>query len=259
MSAGRKTVRSLAGPAGVVVIVVSLHLLGRGLLSPPPLGSRHSFRLWAEARDPVTVGFACVRLVALAVAYHLLATSLLALAGHALRRPHLVQAAERTTLPPFRGTIRRVAGLSLTAAAALSTPLPGAGASAVAPADGPVLVRPPAAGQAMVERLDQPSPPAGVAVMRRQTVPASPGPADVTEAADPASASTPGEPTRRVVGPGDHLWGIAEELVGGHLGHPPSDAEVTAYWLRLVTANPQLADPDLLFPGDSVVLPPLER
>jgi nucleoid-associated protein YgaU len=34
-------------------------------------------------------------------------------------------------------------------------------------------------------------------------------------------------------------------------------AEVDGYWLRVVRANPQLGDPDLLFPGDVIVLPPV--
>jgi nucleoid-associated protein YgaU len=52
------------------------------------------------------------------------------------------------------------------------------------------------------------------------------------------------------VQPGDHLWNIAERT---------APADVATYWRRLVELNrPRLADPDnpdLLFPGDVVVLP----
>ncbi len=60
-----------------------------------------------------------------------------------------------------------------------------------------------------------------------------------------------------VVRPGDHLWALAEaELTTATAEHPSAEA-VDDYWMRVVRANPQLVDPDLLFPGDVVVLPPV--
>lgn len=64
-----------------------------------------------------------------------------------------------------------------------------------------------------------------------------------------------------VVEAGDHFWSIARDVVTGHLGHPPTDREIAAYWLRLVAANlDRLVDPtepDLIHPGLVVTLPPL--
>jgi nucleoid-associated protein YgaU len=59
-----------------------------------------------------------------------------------------------------------------------------------------------------------------------------------------------------VVRAGDSFWHIAEARVGG--GSPEA---VARYWIRLVAANtdrlPLRGDPDLLFVGDQVLLPPL--
>ena len=58
--------------------------------------------------------------------------------------------------------------------------------------------------------------------------------------------------------PGDSLWRLAEEMVGERLGRPASDAEVAPYWQSLVDANRsrlRSGDPDVLFPGETVLLP----
>lgn len=73
-------------------------------------------------------------------------------------------------------------------------------------------------------------------------------------------AEAPKEPTRstdHVVVVGDHLWAIAEHQLATALGHQPSDAETEPYWRSVVSANPQLADPDLVFPGDTLHVPPV--
>ena len=69
----------------------------------------------------------------------------------------------------------------------------------------------------------------------------------------PAAASVPPPapalPPRGtwVVQPGDHLWSIAERSAPG---------DMLRYWLALVEANrDRLADPDLVLPGQVLVLP----
>jgi nucleoid-associated protein YgaU len=73
--------------------------------------------------------------------------------------------------------------------------------------------------------------------------------------ADPEAEPDPG-PRQHRVQPGDHLWSIAEQAFTDHLGRQPAAADLDAYWRTVVDANPQLVDPDLLYPGEEVVVPP---
>jgi hypothetical protein len=60
---------------------------------------------------------------------------------------------------------------------------------------------------------------------------------------------------------GEHLWSIAADHLAAHLDRAPTEAEITPHWQRLVEenrdrlANPD--DPDLIFPGQRLVLPDL--
>lgn len=61
-----------------------------------------------------------------------------------------------------------------------------------------------------------------------------------------------------IVERGDHLWKISER----HLGPDASDREITPYWLDVVEVNtPRLrsGDPDLIYPGEVVVLPEISE
>lgn len=63
-----------------------------------------------------------------------------------------------------------------------------------------------------------------------------------------------------VVAAGDHLWKLAAEHLAERLGHPATDAEIAPYWVEVVEANRhrlRSGDPDLIFPGEEIVLPPL--
>jgi nucleoid-associated protein YgaU len=84
----------------------------------------------------------------------------------------------------------------------------------------------------------------------------------------PSAPAEPAPETRGqaslVVVEGDNLWTIA----GDHLAQARSGGagelttrEVTAYWLKVVEANaPNLrsGDPDLIYPGEMIVLPPVD-
>jgi hypothetical protein len=265
----------LLGWATVAAVIVALHLLGRGALAAP----RSLPELVGRAGDDgaVTVAMALLRLVALTVAYHLVATSVLAGLGRLARWPALLRLAEAATLPPLRGTVRRLVGLGLAVSVTLSPPSSAAGGTpsraapvtALAPA-GTATLRPlpstpgawppaavvggpaagPATGSVAVQRLVAPD---GTATLRRLP-------------SDPALARSSAESVRagpalpagdHLVVPGDHLWALAAARVAELLGGVPSDEDVAPYWRAVVAANAHLADPDLIFPGEPVHLPEL--
>lgn len=65
-------------------------------------------------------------------------------------------------------------------------------------------------------------------------------------------------PATVVVEKGDHLWSISASHLEDRLTHAPSAAEITPYWREVIEANTdrlRSGDPDLIFPGETVVLP----
>ncbi len=58
---------------------------------------------------------------------------------------------------------------------------------------------------------------------------------------------------------GDNLWDIAETHLTGAWGRPPEDPETFRYWTELIDHNIAALDdnPDLIHPGDQLVLPSL--
>ena len=93
-----------------------------------------------------------------------------------------------------------------------------------------------------------------------QTTPstsAPPAPAPSAPAGSPTT--TPGDAQTYTVVDGDHLWGIAVSRVADATREPTA-RDVHAYWLRLIEANQttlRSRDPDLIFPGEVLALPPL--
>jgi nucleoid-associated protein YgaU len=56
---------------------------------------------------------------------------------------------------------------------------------------------------------------------------------------------------------GDNLWDIA---AGQLAAHPDHTLTVREYWLLVIDANRdrlRSGDPDLIFPGETIMLPPL--
>lgn len=62
-----------------------------------------------------------------------------------------------------------------------------------------------------------------------------------------------------VVESGDHLWHIAEETLRDH-GLDPTEREVATYWREVIETNEAAvgANPDLIHPGQTIVLPPVQ-
>jgi len=295
---------------GLAIAIAGLHALGTGPLAAPPVGSLDALDGWLRDRGAVTAAFALLRLVALGLAYHLLACSLLAGLARAVRRPDLARLALRLTLPPLRGAVRRTVSLGLSAGLVLATPLPSAAREPAPPtttttdadADGTAVLRlddpdgtavlrlepapptttgaagtPTAPGSHPSTSSSRPAEPADRPATSQpgatSTAPSAPdrerpdaseiGPAVAATPLRPATPADPAPPTEpaaagardHVVEPGDHLWSLAEQRLTEALARPVTDAEVAPYWRRVVAANPQLTDPDLVFPGDAVHLP----
>lgn len=241
-------VASLATFGGAMA---ALHQLGHGILAGPPLGSIAALVGWATDRDPAVVAMVLLRLLSLAVGYHVLVTTLMVVIGRVVHAPRLVTLADAMTLPMFRGTAGRLAGLAISTAAVVGGTLPTGGtapaavATPAAPAPGDAVM-----GPLLIERVALPPGNTPSAGSTTATIRA------VTQAAVPTAAPAP---SLHRVKPGDHLWGIAEEAVRAALGRTPSDAEVDPFWRQVILANPDLVDPDLIFPGQVVVVPPVPR
>ncbi|MEX0795195.1 MAG: hypothetical protein WEB67_03105 [Acidimicrobiia bacterium] len=65
-------------------------------------------------------------------------------------------------------------------------------------------------------------------------------------------------PATVVVESGDHIWKISKESLGGKLQREPRNEEVHPYWLETIEINVdslRSGDPDLIYPGEELVLP----
>lgn len=61
-----------------------------------------------------------------------------------------------------------------------------------------------------------------------------------------------------IVESGDHIWKISKESLGGALDREPRNDEVHPYWLDTIAINLdslRSGDPDLIYPGEELVLP----
>jgi nucleoid-associated protein YgaU len=61
---------------------------------------------------------------------------------------------------------------------------------------------------------------------------------------------------------GDHLWKISARHLGDFYQRLPSNHEVSPYWRETIEANRnrlRSGDPDLIYPGEQVALPPIEQ
>ncbi len=110
----------------------------------------------------------------------------------------------------------------------------------------------------------------------RSTAPPTPPPSTTAppagggnQAPAPAPQPTPpgqGQPARshRVV-EGDNLWTIARDHIAAVTNRRSSDLsdhEIATYWLRVIAVNRaglRSGNPDLIFPGELIMLPPLSR
>jgi len=230
-------VRDRLGAPLVLTAAVAVLLASGSVLSVPPW---RGFGRWLAEVGAVEAAVSLARLAALFAVLVLLvlwAATATAEAAGALR---VAAAIDRVLPPMLRRVLGGVAGVGVAGSVLVAV---GSGPSASA-ADG----RPPAPAVATMEQVD-------LAVLQVEEHEATMQ--VVEEPASPSDAPEAAEVDEWVVVPGDSFWSIAEEVVGERLGRPGSEAEVAAYWERLVEANrPRLltGDPDLIYPGQRVEL-----
>jgi nucleoid-associated protein YgaU len=66
------------------------------------------------------------------------------------------------------------------------------------------------------------------------------------------------EPQTVVVDDGDHLWSISADYLEQDLMRVPTDSEIALFWRDVIEANRnrlRSGNPDLIYPGETVVLP----
>lgn len=232
---------------GLVAVLLVLHASGRGGLAGPVLAEPSTWGDWAARRTPPEAAMAVLRLVAIGLAWYLLAATTLGVAARVLGGARTVELADLVAVPLVRRVVQTGIGVGLAGSVLAAA---GAG-TAVEPG------LPTAADVALAAGAPTDASPAGAPVAGRLPVVERAGPAAAPAPAPvPVAASAP--PSTYVIERGDHLWSVADRLLTDALGRRPVEREVIGYWKALIEANRQvLPDPDLVHAGLVIELPAL--
>ncbi len=79
-------------------------------------------------------------------------------------------------------------------------------------------------------------------------------PVEIRPSSDPAQTV--------IVKRGDHLWKLSATHLADLLDRAVADQEISPYWRDTIDANVdslRSGDPDLIYPGEQVVLPAIEQ
>lgn len=211
------------------------------------------------------LSFTALRIVALLLGTYLLATTLAGIVARALNAAAAVSVLNRFTL----SFVRRLLGTAM-AVSISAGPLSVQARMAWAeePTTAPVLRRAPAVDTTTTTTTAPPSittttasttTTAGTSTTTTPTTPTSNPVVLPQEEPNPAPPDNAKTGRTRTIAPGQHLWAVAEQALADAWGRAPSDAEIAPYWTDLVLLNrpglPDPSNPDLVFPGHTVVLP----
>jgi hypothetical protein len=196
---------------------------------------------------------AAARLVGLAIAYWLLASAVLYSLASLARLPRALRAISPFTWRPLRRLID--GGLASSVAIAMALPA----TATVAPGYVPVPASdPPPETTSTILSIETTRTPTTAVISPPVDILYLP----IEPAAVPVPVSTADRETVEtehvVVMPGDNMWLLAERRLRGVLGREAGDHEVAPYWLAVIGANRdriRSGDPDLIFPGEVLVLP----
>ena len=227
--------RAWTRPLGLAVVGAlatwALWKMGSRLPMPRSL-EKVELETWLREAGGPAAAFAIVRVGALAVAAYATLLGALGTLALATRAAALSRIVLRLALPTLRPLLAPAAAITITIASAI-----------------------PAAAQGRGE----PSRPAPV--MQMIGAAASKPPVMTLVITPPAVAEKPGAaPATYTVTPGDTFWSIADQTLRA-AGHDPDDGAIIPYWRSLIEANRDRLrardEPDLIFPGQVFVLPPL--
>lgn len=188
---------------------------------------------------------AAARMVGLAAAYWLTGSTLIYLAASLTRIPVLIRAAGSVTLPLARRLVDGVV-ISTLAASTMAVPL----VAVSLPDERSMPVIPP---QYVLDPTAPPGP----------SAPPQPAPWHPPAPMAPLATSRPGVAASMfevVVRQGDNLWTLAARRLEQAAARTPSEDEIRAYWRTVIDANAgriRSGDPDLIYPGEVIVLPPI--
>lgn len=268
------TASRLSRVAGLLIlevgVVLVLHLLGgREFLQV----DWSNFSRWLDGTSVEDVIAAGLRIVALAIAYWLLLSTLAYVIASLSRRAAAIRATSWMMLPPIRRLVSRSVALSI-AASSIAVPFGPAvadlalewRASTVAvKVDLAGVIRPPGTDAPAEEDSDDDEGTGDEVLLP----PHLRSPADLLPDNEPVAVPEPDpgaalDPTvshiHKVVR-GEHLWSIASqhlEVVSGRTNL--AEREIAPYWVRVMEANRSTirsGDPDLIYPGEQIVLPPV--
>jgi hypothetical protein len=198
--------------------VVTLQRLGRvaGFAVP-----RHDIARWATHAPTEDLFAVSARLAGLGLAWWLLAATVLSLAGRIVPGWRRLRAFDAGTPVFLRNALDRAVAIGLGASIGLASIHPAGAVSAPPPAT----------------TRDTP-------VVRTTGSPAEP--------AAPPRAVAPQRDRFVVVRAGDNLWTIAARSL------PDDTPDIAPYWRRLIAANTATLrshDPNVIYPGERIVLP----
>ncbi len=280
----------LARPLRLLLLVAAesaalLVLLRLGTV--PALALPHGdLGTWLRDTPPTDALAAALRLVALAGAAWLLATTLLYALSCVVTRSHrrsavrsgLGRVAAGITLPAVRRLVDGALACALVTTAAFgtrpalaaTTPATTVSTTTTTTTPAPVVLERPGPtvpptvrdGRADIASLPGPTPttrPVAVA-----PAPATPAPVTPVTPVTPAPTTPPpASPITHVVAPGEHLWAIAAERVAAASGRTARELradEIAPYWRAVCDANRagvRSGNVNLIYPGEVVVLPAL--
>jgi len=229
----KRLVKLIALVATEVTAIATLVLVGRAPF----------MKIDLQAADPIDSLMALLRVITLGAVLWLTATTLAYLAAGA-RRARLPR---WFTIPFVRRIIDRAIAIAIVSGAVAQPAL------ATAP---PVIVTIDPSGMVL---------PPGVRIASaglERSPNSAPDPPDTTPPvamAGSVPAASPSTATASVtVQAGDNLWKIARRHLQS-LGEDPANRRLAAYWANVVDVNRSVlrsGNPDLIYPGETVLLPP---